>query len=77
MKKMYPAPKEGEPVYLLFRNGNIVTTSSCVPRVFFSKDHYRFHKNRYNGLFLPSDRLVKYVPAEDGEGGVENGKTAD
>lgn len=69
MKKKFNVPKEGESVYLLFRNGNIVTTSSCVPRVFFSKDHYDFHKKRYNGLFLADDRLVKYVPAEDGEGG--------
>lgn len=61
MNKVIPI-KRGDPMYALFRYGKIVLTSSYSPRIFYSVEHYNDTRRRYNGTYLPTDELVKYVP---------------
>lgn len=58
----FETPKDGEPVYLVFRYGRLLLDGQSKPRVFYSEEHFKEHKKRWNGTFLPTDKLVKYVP---------------
>jgi len=60
-------PKEGDPIYCVVRYGKLLLTPSGIPKVFYSEEHFKEHKKRYNGLWLPDDKLVKYVPEVEGE----------
>lgn len=63
-KKIAKRIQKGDPLYLLFRNGKIATTGSSYPRVFYSKEHFDYHKKHYSGTFLEGDEIVKYVAEE-------------
>lgn len=64
-EKVVKKANKGDPVYILFRYGKIVTTGNNYPRIFYSKEHFDYHKKHYSGTFLSTDELVKYVPEDE------------
>jgi hypothetical protein len=60
--KKYTPPKQGDPVFVVIRNGKLVRYPNGAIRTFYSEEHFKEHKKTYGMNFLPTDVLVKYVP---------------
>ena len=72
-KKIVTPAKLGDPLLVLFRHGRIALASTGAPRIFYDMEHFKYTTRRFNGSYLPTDELVKYVQERRGEW--ESGKS--
>ena len=67
-KKINGEIRPGEPIYLLKRNGRLVSSETNTVKIFSGPEHLNWYRRRYTTRILPSDKLIKYVPApEEGQ----------
>lgn len=66
-KKIAMPAKLGDPLLVLFRHGRIALASTGAPRIFYDMEHFKYTTRRFNGSYLPTDELVKYVQERRGK----------
>ena len=65
-RPMFEAPTRESPIYLLIRGDKFVLSgNSCAAKIFMSVEHFNWWRRRYPTQILPTDKLVKYVPAHE------------